>query len=194
MERVDELKSPPVIGKYYLVPCVQNDTTMDSTLWDWWIPIIGPPHDDAAIIGLDVIHYHHDVRFTGRRMIYNLTDRVMRRGSKIADEFIARLAMIRILPADWAIGTVVYRRMKCLREMPDFPDKIRGQTASWSSPLQNAYSDQRLQCGKCPHRGIDLSSMPSDGGLIRCPGHGLIWDAKTGAAVSRAEAERRLSK
>lgn len=40
--------------------------------------------------------------------------------------------------------------------------------------------DLNLSTMKCPHRGHDLRTCPVVNGVIECPLHGLVFDAKTG--------------
>lgn len=51
IEKVDELKYPPIIGETYLVPCINRT------------PVINHPHSDCEN-GQSEIHYHVDVRFS----------------------------------------------------------------------------------------------------------------------------------
>jgi hypothetical protein len=61
MKRVSEITDEPVVGKFYMVPCV----------WYYgeWMPVIGPRHDDKEVIGFTDKHYHKDVRFVSDRWI-----------------------------------------------------------------------------------------------------------------------------
>lgn len=71
----------------------------------------------------------------------------------------------------------VVRRARCHREFSRWPS----EHAPWFAALHAAHVRQRLsRCLKCPHRGIDLSSIAPDAtGHVTCPGHGLRWHVPT---------------
>ena len=82
--KIDELKTPPIVGNYYLVPCkvvyVEHSNkgnfqkNIDNTWEDFSVitpffkkialitPIINRPHSDKENGQIDV-HYHIDTRF-----------------------------------------------------------------------------------------------------------------------------------
>lgn len=77
----------------------------------------------------------------------------------------------------------VWLRRKCLREMPEFPDGLMHL-------LEPHFQDQKLCGDRCPHQGFSLKGFPvAEDGTIVCPLHGLKWDTKTGAMVSRLKRE-----
>lgn len=59
LQRVDRLKEPPVVGKFYLVPTVYG--RWHDKITDW--PVIGNRHNDVEFFGLHAEHYHLDYRF-----------------------------------------------------------------------------------------------------------------------------------
>ncbi len=64
------------------------------------------------------------------------------------------------------------------RETPEYPDVTK---ITWFTVLEAAYSDARMKCKTCPHRGLPLDGLPVKDGVITCTGHGLKWNIETGA-------------
>lgn len=150
--RVDELTSPPTVGKTYLVPCVKHPRA------DIWFPVVGPRHSDAEIIGLANPHYHYDARFIDLDLVRVDVDGLAK------DRAALRIAHL-------GDGEVVYREMVCLRPLPEWTD------APWQSELTDEMR-QRYKgrvCTTCPHRGLPLVSTVGGaiGEVVTCPGHGL---------------------
>lgn len=171
VERVEELKSPPIVGVVYLVPCVRREGA--------WLPVTGPRHEDRDIVKFDFEHWHYDFRFVPTKVFRSMTwegARAPHGCVLITDDGAGKR-----LPD---VGSQVeYRRMKCRREAPAYPTE-RAETR-WLVGLRDAYADKRVKCGKCPHRGLPLESLPREPGtdIVTCPGHGLRWDLKTGELV-----------
>jgi hypothetical protein len=160
------------VGKYYQVPCVKGTETppfLNFAKKGQWIPILLPKHDDPEI-GAPFQHYHLDFRF--------LTEWSLKK---------AGFAWVLAQPHGYGEThqrkfyqeEIVYRRMKCKREMPQYPRHI----ARWMPTLCAKYKGSRLVNGKCPHKGIDLSGCVPVNGVVTCPGHGLMWDVETGKMV-----------
>lgn len=60
--KVDDLTEPPVVGRHYLVPCVEAaDNRAGLPLGHW--PVIGPKHRDAGTVDFPDMHWHFDFRF-----------------------------------------------------------------------------------------------------------------------------------
>jgi hypothetical protein len=175
MQRVSELKTEPVVGKFYLVPCVKYRGA--------WFPVIGPPHDDVEHIGVPDHHYHYDVRFLNKKDVGGFMRRrvVKRRPTCTPEEF----AMIWFVPTDSIYYGLQYKPMKCKRRMPDFPVVVGFFPAPWKQKLERAYKGASAKCGRCPHRGMDLRSLPVKDGVVVCNGHGLAFNVQTGKLVKR---------
>lgn len=174
--RADELKTPPVVGKFYMVPCIWAGR-------EWW-PITGPQHEDAEIIGFKTQHRHYDLRFVSPLQMDRLCERGWwKRALHWPDDAVQTEksdgdAHSRVCIK---IGTPRYRRLKCWREQP--PYQIDGVARlMWVAPLEQKLASAKVKCGKCPHRGLPLESLPRVPGtdIVTCPGHGLRWDLKTG--------------
>jgi hypothetical protein len=173
MKKIEEVDCPQV-GKFYLVACVLNEHL-------GWLPVVGNWHEDSDI-GINVYHYHYDVRF--------FTERYMNRDGKSAMTRIATEAanvFVKGTDADKNNPPkVVYKRRMMRREMPDFPDK----DYSFKKPklliiLEEKFKDVKMICMTCPHRGMRLKGLPTKDGTVVCNGHGLKWDLATGKVIPR---------
>lgn len=170
MERVDEMTSPPIVGRYYLVPCVW--VPQDSPVAAGWRAVLGPRHEDREALGFPYLHFHNDPRF--------LSDAVIDRIRSIAGH---RQSIFDCVIT--GVRGIEYRRRRCLREMPEVP-AAWGQ--DWRRELQrlNGAATLRGPCKVCPHRGVPLASLPvAADGTVTCPGHGLRWNVSTGRLVRR---------
>lgn len=161
------------IGKWYRVPAVR---VAEWRGFRGWLPVIGPKHEDAELIGFKPWHWHLNLPFVPKRAYW--------------DVFYSSAYAVPISCPDNNGKQVVMdgpllRRMKCVREWPPYPlDKIKGPRG-WLPKLEAAYSSCKLKPGMvCPHRGIPLASVPAVDGIVTCPGHGLRWNIETGELVS----------
>lgn len=172
MQRITELEGEPVVGRFYLVPCVFRPLC-------GWFPIIGPQHDDSEVIGIPGAHYHYDSRFLSDDQIADLTW-----GSGLASDPKYVLGTVCWVGGDEYQPT--FKRLKCRREVLEFPlHDPKGRALRWMPKLERAYKDAKLSCMRCPHRGIPLNGLPVKDGMVTCPGHGLRWNVETGEMVSR---------
>ena len=169
--RVEDLTRPPIIGETYMVPCIWG-TSLKVRLTERfkWLPIIGPRHNDAEYIKFDKFHYHFDHQFLSdedRDGLYGL--------------FESRPLLFVAVHFDESVG-IVHWPMICMRHVERYP------RLSFSNDLDEAYCAKTVTCGKCPHRGLPLGSLPREPGtdIVTCPGHGLRWDLKTGRMVKGA--------
>jgi hypothetical protein len=172
MTPIESLTSPPVIGQTYLVPCVQviphphATVKAQSGLW----PVTGPAHDDIEHIGFAPRHWHYDVRFLTAAQFAFLRRR--NKNVTIFDNVIVEhvhYAMPKLEPPQPVA-------LRCIRRLPAYSPPW------WHTALELAYANARVtDCGRCPHRGIPLASVPVVDGVKTCPAHGLAWNAATGA-------------
>jgi len=176
IQRVSELTSGPIVGKYYLVPCVQTFNGL------WW-PIIGPKHEDAEYINFPHQHYHYDLRFFGARQ---LTYTQANNYKSLRDKGV-RYALLMIALEGKLKDGITEKRLRCKRPMPSFPiaHPVTAQQTTWFPKLEEAYKDKKLTCLRCPHRGLPLNGLPVKDGKVICPGHGLQFNIETGELVSR---------
>ena len=176
IERIGNVSGLPVVGRYYLVPCVK---VVGWKRDEWW-PVIGVVHEDYDHLQVRGWHYHYDFRFVSERLYRSHNHRP-----------IDGLAMGTVLAADsrdWATyfpvhaeGEVDELRRRCYRQMPEF-------TPGLCRRLEPVYKHARVNpvCARCPHRGLPLSGLPVDEeGNVVCSGHGLKWNLETGKLVSR---------
>jgi hypothetical protein len=147
-ERVDTLQYEPIIGSYYYVPCVMGENE------DFMVtPVLLPSHEDGKYFRYydDKLkyrhHFHIDIRFS--------------------ISLYARQANI-ISPLNM---TISYRLMLCRRKMP-----LWGFVDLRSKKFINDHIGKSTKCMRCPHKGVDLTTIPSlENGDKVCPSHGLMF-------------------
>ena len=191
------------------VPCVRAvlDPKDDAVHAEprWW-PIIGPWHEDGALLGFATYHFHIDWRFVDRASRRTVSKRGMQARGEVAQVIIAR----HIVPvgataprhsAGWTTRAEE-RTGGCARPLPDadtarwFRRETRepatlAQTTwwrhtEWRGALEEAFEGSRLVGPerRCPHRGVPLAHIAPDAeGIVECPLHGLRWCARTGTHV-----------
>ena len=180
MERIDDLREPPAVGRIYLVPTVRYRIYEYTADW----PVIGPKHTDAEIIGFPHPHYHMDVRFVSKRHAECLVGRSLWTARDIY--MIAAAVPLSIRVPGGGIEPhppIIYRRRKCIRA-----GRHPERWAPWHVDLTNAYADASIvqtPAGPvCPHKGAPLGSIAPDAdGVITCPLHGLRFCAKSGRCL-----------
>jgi hypothetical protein len=169
------------VGEYYLVPCVQTPGVVGYDK-DEFVPVFGESHEDAEIDAPEA-HFHYDWRFA-----------MPERG--VLEQWDFRLAVClfggfgtdrrQIFPPKDKPLPIVWRRLKCVRQQ-DFPSGLCKQ-------LEPLYRGCKLESRRCPHRGADLRTIPSDAeGNVVCPMHGLKWNKATGEMVSRLQSAEVVS-
>jgi len=67
IDNINDITSPPVVGRRYLVPCIPLSHT-----GLWW-PIMGPRHADPDL-GVPDVHHHYDSRFLTDRQVALILD------------------------------------------------------------------------------------------------------------------------
>lgn len=172
IQNIEDLTEPPVIGQHYEVPCVYGSSSRTGVGGLQWLPITGPMHSDADYIGFEPLHFHYDHRFTPEPKWQELLRHGGIFGTSGDPEF-------NVITNRDASRGIVRRQMVCLRNIRPYPK------ASFHEELSAAYADKRVTCGKCPHRGLPLLSLPREPGtdIVTCVGHGLKFDLKTGCLV-----------
>lgn len=155
-----------VTGQFYLVPCA---LVPDSLLANakGFVPVLTPAHSDPDL-GADYAHYHIDYRFVDATAFarYRTQERAKAGYVVLAD---APISMMRRKAKRPHLS---FPEFKSSRHLP----KMERRYADCSIDLDNPV---------CPHKGICLQDAPIVDGVIVCPGHGLGWDAATGANVPR---------
>jgi len=156
------------IGEFYRVPAVRVD---DWSRYSGWLPVIGPMHEDAEIVGFHWQHFHIDWRFVSERLW-----RYWRDFPKAGSHFGRPLQCPDTRGQRVILEGPVLRRLKCKRDPGVFPRYM----AKWVPALEAKFACARITNGVCPHRGIPVSAMHREGDVLTCPGHGLQWNALTG--------------
>lgn len=190
---VTELTEPPVVGRYYLVPCVKYRYDFKVR---WW-PVVGPKHDDAEHLNFAAVHYHLDRRFLPMAMLrggYAVpTARGIREGKRIwrsSDTMLAARPLSEVTEYG-PLPTPELRKRLCIVSDVGFPGRAREGLHSNFDRLHEAYEGRR--CGRnaegqliCPHKGAVLSNLAADrNGIVTCPLHGLNINTQTGVVVKR---------
>lgn len=164
-------------------PCVRLKD-MASSFGRSYVPVLGPKHEDADHLDFKYEHYHPDVRFLGEAQVKYW----QRHGLRLAYAAGYPVCVTKVDGTPLA-HTLKTMAMQCLRDYNDhvFP---KGKAQTWDA-LRRAYRDCKLKPGMvCPHRGFRLAPHVRDDGLVVCPGHGLVWDTKTGKLVDDETAFR----
>lgn len=194
LQRVDEMREPPIVGEFYLVPTVFYRFGGDN--WkagervppkQRHYPVMGTRHEDAEHIGFADFHYHMDWRFAPASAARHAEART---GWLYGDQGIFGIPLFRV--GEIEHGPVTYRRLKCKR-VP--PINIAFSRAGQHGNPSNGQMLHRAWFGKpavrgphgliCPHRGTVLGSAVVDAdGTVTCPLHGLKFCARTGASVA----------
>jgi nitrite reductase/ring-hydroxylating ferredoxin subunit len=193
LQKIDELKTQPIIGQMYLVPCIIKKYYLNNE--NWYInsknklklrksirlhiyPIINHLHSDKEN-GQNYKHYHVDFRFieTGK---YN-NPLKLHSNHEFAPNI--RYDLEPKLNIDFEQHyKIEYKELKCIR-LNNYG--IAGQVKI--DKLKN----KCIKNNKCPHRGYNLSQEPvvfkklgrnNKGGkwqkIIECPLHGLKFNAE----------------
>lgn len=176
MDKVEDLQVPPIVGRYYLVPCVAIVVADFGWSRGFW-PVIGPEHEDAKLLNFGQRHFHVDARFLSARQLAEV------------NRFRHGVFSNPICTTSWGVGrrlsgwrAPALRRRLCQREQPAYP--ADGLPERYPQ-LPAAFAQARVKCGRCPHKGLPLSSLPREPGtdIVTCPGHGLRWNLASGELI-----------
>lgn len=167
--KISELKSPPRVGKVYIVPCVKRISD------NLKIPILIPGH--YAEDRYNSFHYHIDTRFAKRQVKAAFVDMY----------YLSVGANDCFYPIDTPMICIRKQKYpnlspKLVNIFTSLQDDINQFQNGLCKKYQKAHLD--LSCKKCPHQGTDLDSIPIIDGKIKCPSHGLTFDAQTGKVLS----------
>lgn len=158
-----------IVGKHYLVPCI----VFNANDKEYITPVINHPHNDVEN-GQAYIHYHTDYRFI---RIKNIADQELN------------------VPVEHALPIAINNHSKHIFAIDSRPvlnnysqlvhiilQCVRTSQLGITIPSFVSKSKLKHKCiykGKCPHRGMDLTSTEPVNGVIVCPLHGLKFNAKT---------------
>lgn len=160
--RFDELKGPPVIHQFYIVP-----TFIHPDIGE--VPVRGEPHSDKYIIGEATEHFHYNIPFLRYDVIERLVGAIYGRDTIIPYERMPSLVSVVILPSSLPRGEKAFM---CLREDPAYPD------TNFTQALTQAYLGKKVENNRCVHQGLDLSQVPVKGNCKTCPLHGLCYNER----------------
>lgn len=163
MIQIDKCDKPPIPGKYYLVPCIQSEREITGFHIGEWVPIIGGLHSDPEI-GADFLHFHYDLRFCDRIVAANAT-------------IVIAVHRYGQTPFPTQQTPIEYRRKQCRRANNE---NFRNYAYNIVRSLEALMDDKRMVDFICPHRGVNLASVPHKRGCVTCPAHGLAWHVETG--------------
>lgn len=187
---IEKLTSPPIVGEIYRVPCMFGQIALLSKAQvksaEWW-PIMRPPHQDSIYfpqtksIWVDndysstlveeifyeddpnsYQHYHVDPRFAPDEYYT---------GWEVVNKDYHNIIDIQ--------GKIKWQEMVCLREMP-----TQRLFTGFGQRFVDDHKDKKIKCGRCPHRGVLLNSVPVIDGVITCPNHGLRFNAETKQCIT----------
>ncbi len=160
MQKITDLKHPPIIGNTYLVPCLFSQTEKGRA-----IPVIGNFHEDSEI-GFFNEHIHPDFRFFDDREFGFVVKKVIRDGQPL-HSLVYPYRNHRI---------IIWEARQCFRDIPEIP--IESLDPEAMELLEQIYRHSVLDCGICPHKGANLNSIaPDANGNKVCPLHNLMWGA-----------------
>ncbi|MEI9995116.1 MAG: Rieske 2Fe-2S domain-containing protein [Rhizomicrobium sp.] len=173
-KRVDEMKTPPIVGQYYMVATVRHKL-FDLAPRSW--AVMGVRHSDAEHLNFPYQHYHLDWRFVPQGAWRKATN------NRYGEQGVFGIPLHHV---GMEHGPVIYRRRKCLR---DVPVNVIFATMPGGIDLHRAWHGKPAVQGQhgliCPHRGTHLGSVPANrDGTVTCPLHGLKFCARTGASVA----------
>lgn len=204
---VTDLTAPPIVGHFYLVPCIHY---WWHGQFRWW-PVIGPKHEDAEHLNFEATHYHLDRRFLPARCfsrdqspVDRASVRLGKRMWRSADTDLAAAPLSEFGhgaarnpnnsgPEDpgGPLPLPVLRKRRCIVADVGFPD-ARPVNPAWRV-FHAAYLGRKCRRDGeghliCPHKGARLGSLaPDRNGLVICPLHGLMIDVVNGHVVKRPE-------
>lgn len=182
LKKVEEMNRPLAIGERYLVPCIVR---RQETILEWRIvngepipnsterffvtPVINHPHNDVEN-GQPEAHYHIDYRFL--------------KHAKDGD-----YPTIQNKHSRYYFGEDIRPQEELHGELQYLPMPVINAEFAGITPVslisKTKLKHRCIHKGKCPHRGFDMAQVPVVDGVIKCPLHGLQFDAKTGKLLNK---------
>lgn len=193
-EHITDLAAPPIVGRDYMVPCVE---------WEWsyfkarWWPVFLPLHEDQRFFRFPHQHFHVDPRFVAGNVLKSLADGL--RADEPWTTFQAQpISTHRGPPAgEWVRdpGPVEWRRRRC--KLSNVPyvlfGRVKNDPERGPEAICRHYAGQTAHRNRagwvCPHQHAALGSIaPDSQGVITCPLHGLRLRASDGLCLGPPDA------
>lgn len=170
MKNIEELNNPPIIGMYYLVPCIIYDTISDEGKKHLYVyPIINNLHSDVDS-GQEHEHYHLDYRFIEMQGMDDIS--VKQKHSQHTFAYNSRYDLLYHNPHYKENYKVEYISLMCQR--------VNNLRITPTELIEiEKLKNKCIYKNKCPHKGMDLSQVIPKDGIIQCPLHGLKFNAIT---------------
>lgn len=197
MIKTDDLKSLPVVGKFYLVPHVKLTSKEGET--PILVPVINNYHEDPELGPNVGWHYHFDMRFFTPKGRLNYMRYMPGPFSPIPfKEGRTNLAAgHRTIDGQWAMvdKELIYKKRKCIRLItgvePGYKKLVErhGHLPLYYNSVKwrLKFDGMKAHNMRCPHQGFDLSQCPVKNGVIECPLHGLKFRKKTMTVIPLQE-------
>lgn len=165
-----DLREPPVVGRFYMVPCITYPYHERVDVW----PTLGPLHHDRGEVNFPYLHYHIDPRFLTADQARHCARKSAFYGGTVE-------ACAAAYPLSHHGSPLPARphlvRRKCRASSWQYSppsavpwlDALEARYGAPADPIR-VKRDRLL----CPHRKVDLSSLQPDAdGIVTCPLHGL---------------------
>lgn len=162
---VRDLKSPPEVGRHYLVDCIAiKPHPQDADERDWdrlttYLPVLGPAHDDREF-GITVQHYHLDQRFLPAIVL-----------AEAGPFYVVHAGDPKEL---WSEP----RLFECFRT--NFPTRVSLPGLTEKCVKEDRRAVKKDGAWHCPHKGTYLGNLTVSRGCLTCPMHGLRIKTWTG--------------
>lgn len=183
-----DLREPPVVGRFYLVPVVPAEQWCGIT---GNLPVIGPSHTDVEHFNFRHRHYHVDARFlsASERAKISRYSSMYREGQDV-DAAVGAWPLTNTAGGGVPRGLPKLARRRCTANA--FAYRHGHQAAVQALRRDLGEPDAiLLKDGRklCPHRKVDLSQFAPDAdGFVTCPLHGLRVRCALAAAATEVAA------
>lgn len=161
LTKVEDINTPLIVGKDYLVPCVYMPCDVEGFKAHLPIPIIGVLHADPEL-GPDIPHFHYDNRFIEKPIPDGRVIAIIRKESRYDEA----QASYNVEETHVYAKRVLYLKQRCYRNEVGFPSRL-------AVKIQEKYLSCHLENGYCPHRNAFLGNYPPKNGTIICPATAL---------------------
>ncbi len=193
--KVTNLRSPPVVGQTYAVPCYRQEAHVvgQAIQGATYLPVYLPAHEDGELLSFPVWHYHVDHRFMSDGEVESrYRQRVQLRGDEkprspdLRRSLADSLDLVHTNDGTPDYASVWWKPMVCYAS--------EQRTTASLPALVTHFRDKPLSCLRCPHKGVNLADIaPDRWGHVTCPAHGLRWNVRTGRSSHAYAYKRSIS-